>query len=125
MGSVGKQITNGTTGYDVINASGDRMTFYFQTVGDTTFYKNTIGEMGEPTPNNMTESEFIQRIKNNGGTVTKKTDEEIAKEYSDYRNDREATNKFLDAYAVRNSGADLVNEQYRNTRRAFRINRRR
>lgn len=127
MGSVGtsnQSAIKGVSGYDVTTASGNKMTYYLETVDGVTYYRDTINGVGEPTPNNMTEKEFIARIQENGGTVAKKSSSELLKEYEDYIKDREATSKFLDESYVRNKDADSGERAYRNYKRASRRNRR-
>lgn len=128
MGSIGADrgsSVKGINGYNVVTANGENRTFYFEKSGDTTYYRNSINGVGEPTPENMTEKEMIQRIQNNGGTVTKKTTKELQAEMDAYKKDREATNELLNNVYARNRGADQNNKAYRNTRKANRIARRR
>lgn len=124
MGSTGKTAQNnsGISGYNVTASNGQKLTFYFEKSSDgTTYYRNTINGVGEPTPDNMTEKQFIERIKNNGGTADKMSDADITKQLADYRKDREEFNAMMNRESVRNRGADLGERAYRNTRRASRI----
>lgn len=125
MGSLGSDRTGGMTGYNVTTANGQKMTYYFEKSDEGTMYKRSIGALYEPTPNNMTEKEFIQRVQANGGTVEKISNAELARQQEEYRQDRERTNEFLNNTYARNKGADSNNKAYRNTKKAQRINRRR
>lgn len=124
MGSIGKSAENnsGISGYNVTTSNGQKMIFYFEKSPDgTTYYRNTINGVGEPTPNNMTEKEFVERIKNNGGTADRMSDADITKQLADYKKDREEFNDMMNREYARNRGADLGEKAYRNTKKANRI----
>ena len=72
------------------------MQYFFQKQDGVTYYKNGIGEIGEPTPQNMTEQQMIDRMKSNGATVNKMSKSELTQIYDDYKADRKQTNDFLD-----------------------------
>lgn len=115
----------GLHGYTVVTKDGNETTFYFEKNDDgETFYKNRIGEMGEPTPEGMTEQEFMDRVRNNGNSVTQMSDENIANQLSEYAKDRAELEKFLQRVSVRSDVADQISRAYRTTRKASRINRR-
>lgn len=115
----------GVTGYSIKTADGNNMEFYFSKQDGQTYYRNTLSEVPEPTPNNMTESQMINRIKQNGATVKKYSDKELQDKEKKRLKDRKETSDFLDAYTARNSGADATNKAYRNSKRAGRIAKRR
>ena len=100
-GAGGNIDIKGINGYDVKTADGQKMTFFFEKSEGITYYKNGIGEIGEPTPNNMTEKEFISRVEQNGASVDKMTKSEVKRKYDEYKKDREETNRVLDEAYVR------------------------
>ena len=115
---------SGMTGYNVTTANGDTMEFFFRKDGGETFYTNSIGGTPEPTPNNWTEKQMIERIEDNGGSTEKYSKKELVEKEAKRLEDRAKTSKVLDAAYARNKVGDQVNKAYRNTRRASRIARR-
>ena len=119
-----KQNIQGVTGYNVTAANGDNMEFYFKKSGDNTFYANKIGDMYEPTPNNWTEKQMINRIKSNGGTADKYSNTQLLDKEINRIKDRAEMNTFLNNAYARNKEADQGNKAYRNTKKSRRIARR-
>lgn len=111
----------GVNGYNVVSSDGTKREFYFQTEGGKTYYSNSLGVVLEPTPNDWTEKEMIDAIKNNGGQVQKYSRSELVNKEAERLKDREETNRFLNNEYARNSGADIGAKAYRNTKRAQRI----
>ena len=85
---------NGTSGYNV-TVNGQNMQYFFEKQDGVTYYKNSIGAIGEPTPENMTERQMIDRMKNNGVTVNKMSKSELTQLYDSYKSDRAQMNEFL------------------------------
>lgn len=119
MGGRGASSVNAGTGgissaYSVRTADGQNLEFYFRRYNGETYYSNTINGEPQATPNGWTESQMIDRIVQNGGTVDKKTQSQLRDEYSQYQEDRRQTNEFLNqAYLtdrdfVRGSRANRV-----------------
>lgn len=102
------------SGYVIKTENGETLNMYFSKQGGKTYYSNTINGIPEPTPNNWTEKQMIDRITENGGTITKKTKADLRREYSNYQQGRKETNAILDrAYVsdstfVRGSRADRI-----------------
>lgn len=118
--------TKGVTGYDITAANGDKTEFYFHKSPDGgTLYGNSINHIDTNTPNGWTEKEMIQAVKNNGGSASKYSQNQIVDKEVARLNDRAATNDFLNKEYVRNKGADATHKAYRNSKSARRISRRR
>jgi len=94
-------------------------------VDGETYYSNSLGVVPEPTPNDWTEKEMIDAIKNNGSQVQKYSKSELVNKEAERLKDREETERFLNLEYARNKGADIGAKAYRNTRKAQRIARRR
>lgn len=119
-----KQNIQGVNGYSVKAANGENMEFYFRKSGDNTFYANRIGDRYEPTPNNWTEKQMINRIKSNGGTADKYSNTQLLDKEINRLKDRAEMNTFLNNAYARNKEADLGHKAYRNTKKSRRISRR-
>ena len=115
---------DGVNGYAVKTSNGENMEFYFKKTNEGTFYGNAINRIDEPTPNNMTERQMIDRIKSNGGKTSKYSKNELVDKEVTRIQDRRETNNMLNREYARNRGADQNAKAYRNTRRANRIARR-
>lgn len=123
--SQAKENIKGVSGYNVTAANGDNIEFYFSKDSNgNTLYGNAINDITNETPNNWSESQMINAIKNNGGSVSKYNQNQLLQIEVNRLNDRAATNTVLNNAYARNAGADIGHRAYRNTRRANRINRR-
>lgn len=90
-----------TSGLDVTK-DGQTTRYYFSSQNGTNYYQRGIGGMPQPTPMNMSASEFRRRVEA-GGAVTKTVSgTERAKESKAYKSDREATSRFLDRETASN-----------------------
>ena len=112
-----------TSAYTVKNGN-NTVEWYFSKSGDTNYYRNTINGQPEPTPNNWSPKEMIDRVKENGGTVEKKTTAQLKKEVKKYQKEKAEMNDFLNREYARNRDADSVHKAYRNYKRAQRLSRR-
>lgn len=90
------EAVKGMTGYKVQTASGDNMEVYFRKQGGETYYTSEFGAIPEKTPNNMTEREMVNRIKDNGGKVEKYTKAELVEKEEKRRKNRKESDKMLD-----------------------------
>ena len=118
--------TEGINGYTVTSANGDNTEFYFaKTTSGRTLYGNYINHIDNPTPNGWTEKQMIDRVKQNGGSASKYTKNQLVDKEVARLEDRKATDDFLNKEYVRNKGADLGHKAYRNSKAARRISRRR
>ena len=113
----------GMSGYHV-SGDGIDLDFYFQKVDGETYVSNNIGDIPEPTPNNWTEKEMIDALKQNGSQVEKYSKSQLINQESERIKYRQQTNDFLNNEYARNSGADIGAKIYRNTKKAQKIARR-
>ena len=120
-----KENIKGLSGYNIVTANGDNVEFYFRKSEGDTYYSNTINGDFEQTPNNWTEQEMIQAVKNNGGTVDKYSNKQLIDIEEKRLKDRAETDKLLNQQYARNKGADLTNKAYRNSKKARSISKRR
>ena len=111
---------NINSGYTVTSATGQTMEWYFSSANGQNYYRNSIGEIPEPTPNNWTDKQMIARVKENGGTAKEKTKTELKKEYAQYTSEKEATNRLLNQAYVSDRAFVKNSRQYRTGRRAAR-----
>lgn len=84
----------GVSGYNVTFNGEDRQ-YFFEKHDDVTYYKTSINDIGEPTPNNMTETQMVNRMKENGASVNSMSKSELTKLYKGYQDDRKKTNEIL------------------------------
>lgn len=90
-GGAGKIKTRGVS----VSLNGETTEYYFHSSEGTNYYQRLIDGKPQPTPNNMTMQEFINRAKSNGASVKKISDQEIKRTKQDYKKDREKTNEWL------------------------------
>lgn len=91
----------GNSGLDVTK-DGQTTRYYFSNRNGTNYYQRGIGGTPQPTPMNMSASEFRRRVEA-GGAVTKTVSgAERVKESKAYKSDREATSRFLDRETASN-----------------------
>ena len=120
-GSSGLSNNNKVVGYEVLmNDSTTR--YYFTKYNGQNFYQRGVDGTPEPTPNNMSPSEFKQRVTSNGANVKNITASEKSKEEIRRKAERKASDEILDrAYA---SDREFVRGS-RASRKTNRANRRR
>lgn len=93
---LGSSKNDGTsyTGLDVTR-DGETTRYYFTKYDGTNYYQRGISGMPEPTPLNMSMSEFRRRVESNGATTKSVSSGEQASDLKRYKADRDATNDFL------------------------------
>ena len=84
----------GNSGLDVTK-DGQTTRYYFSSQNGTNYYQRGIDGIPEPTPLNMSASEFKKRVTSNGATVKNISASERRKDQKAYKADRKATNEFL------------------------------
>lgn len=107
----------GLSGIDVTTRDGETTRYYFEQHNGTNFYRMGIGGIPEPTPLNMSESEFKRRAKSNGATIKKVSKAEIQRSKEARAADRKATNEFLNHHDATNR------EMSKGSRAAAKVNR--
>lgn len=110
-----------TTGMDVTH-NGETTRYYFSKHGETNFYQRGIDGNAEPTPLNMTATEFKQRVESNGATVKPVTAAAMKTERKNYEAYRKAADAFLDQQTASNRelsrGSKMAAKGNRATRRS-------
>lgn len=112
----------GNSGLDVTK-DGETTRYYFSNRNGTNYYQRGIGGTPQPTPMNMSASEFRRRVEAGGATVRNISASEKRKDATEYKADRKATDAFLNAAefnktAGRDSRSDRINNRAnRRTRR--------
>lgn len=71
-----------------ISFNGMTNTYYFYKNGNNNFYQRGFGGEIEPTPNNMSGKEFVERAKSNGADVQTIPAKQVSKQRKDYYNER-------------------------------------
>ncbi len=94
MGGRGSSSGGGGGGIDVTH-SGKTTRYYFSKRNGVNYYQKGIGGTPEPTPRNMSAKEFSDRVKANGATVKAVSQSARKIEEKAYKEDRKATNSFL------------------------------
>lgn len=122
-GRGGSSGIGGAGGLDVTK-DGYTTRYYFSSKNGTNYYQRGISGVPEPTPLNMSASEFRQRMTAGGASVRNVSTSERAKESKAYKSDRKITNRFLDRETASNrmlssgSRADAkINRANRRSRR--------
>lgn len=98
--------SNGLHGMDV-TVNGETTRYYFSSQDGVNYYQRGIGADPTPTPLNMSQKEFKERVENNGAITRKISTAERKKDMADYKEDRKQTNEFLnmsDAQLAGNRG---------------------
>ena len=102
MGGRGGSSKSGSSGSGGAKWSGVSITregkttdYYFTKKGNQNYYRRGVGGMPEPTPLNMSKTEFVKRSKASGSTVKAITKSEQTKKEAAYKEDRRETNDFL------------------------------
>lgn len=85
----------GVSGYKITPRSGESQEYFFAKRGAINYYKRGIGGYWDETPNNMSQQEFVKRVKSNGGKAEKISNSGIKNRESDYKREREKTEKGL------------------------------
>lgn len=88
--------SGGGSGFDVTR-NGETTRYYFSSKNGQHYYQVGIGGTPQPTPLNMSASEFKKRVTSNGATVKSISASERRKDEKAYKADRKATNDFLNA----------------------------
>lgn len=96
-GGSGGGLLGGMQGLDV-TVNGETTRYYFASKNGENYYQVGTGGRLNPTPQNMTAKEFMDRVKANGGAVKKVSAKEKAKDEVKYQADRKETDKFLDKH---------------------------
>ena len=91
------QNMKGINGYKVTTATGDEVEMFFTKNGDTNYYKNSLTDTFEETPNNWTEKQMIDRINENGGNAQKYSKQELEDKEQTRIEQRRQSDKLLDA----------------------------
>lgn len=115
-GRGGSSGIGGSGGFDVTK-DGQTTRYYFSSKNGMNYYQRGIGGTPEPTPLNMSASEFRRRVTSGGASVKNVSASERAKESKAYKADRKATNRQLDLY-------DTSNKEMRKGSRSASINNR-
>jgi hypothetical protein len=74
---------------------GEEKTYFFEQSKGKNYYHDTVGGIAEPTPQNMTPKEMMERMAANGAKVSIMSVNERKKIEAEYRKDRQQTNDFL------------------------------
>lgn len=96
MGGSSGISSGGGSGFDVTR-NGETTRYYFSSKNGQHYYQVGIGGTPQPTPLNMSASEFKKRVTSNGATVKSISASERRKDEKAYKADRKATNDFLNA----------------------------
>ena len=75
--------------------SAGKHTWFFETKGKNHFFSRGAGATPEPTPNNMSPRQMVQRLKKNAQNVKTISKSEKARALKDYKKDRKEVDKFL------------------------------
>lgn len=86
--------SNGLHGMDV-TVNGETTRYYFSSQNGVNYYQRGIGADPTPTPLNMSQKEFKERVENNGAATRKISTAERKKDLANYKEDRKQTNEFL------------------------------
>lgn len=113
----------GSGGFDVTK-DGQTTRYYFSSKNGTNYYQRGIGGTPEPTPLNMSASEFRKRVQAGGASVKNVSASERAKESRAYKSDRKITNRFLDRETASNRTLSSGSRADAKVNRANRRNRR-
>ena len=105
-----------------VTMNGETTRYYFTSKSGQNFYQKGVGGTPEPTPMNMTASEFRKRVESNGAQVQSISASERAKEEIKRKTDRKVTNDFLDRETASNR---TLSSGSRADSRVNRMNRRR
>ncbi len=93
--------SGGSSGFDVTR-NGETTRYYFSNKNGRHYYQIGIGGAPQPTPLNMSASEFKKRVTSNGATVKILSASERRKDQKAYKADRKATSAFLDRETASN-----------------------
>lgn len=107
--------SGGSSGFDV-TSNGKTTRYYFTSRNGQHYYQVGIGGTPQPTPLNMSASEFKKRVTSNGATVKNLSASERRKDQKAYKTDRKATNDFLNTAefnrtAAKGSRSDRTNNR--------------
>lgn len=107
--------SGGSSGFDVTR-NGETTRYYFSSKNGQHYYQIGIGGAPQPTPMNMSASEFRKRAVSNGATVKSISGFERRKDQKAYKADRKATNDFLNTAefnrtAAKGSRSDRTNNR--------------
>lgn len=122
-GRGGSSGIRGSGGFDVTK-DGQTTRYYFSSKNGTNYYQRGIGGTPEPTPLNMSASEFRKRVQAGGASVKNVSASERAKESRAYKSDRKITNRFLDRETTSNRTLSSGSRADAKVNRANRRNRR-
>ena len=78
-----------------VKMRGESTDYFFTTVNGVNYYQRGISGMPEPTPQNMTMTEFKKRASSNGAEIQSISKSKISEMEKKYKKDREETNEFL------------------------------
>lgn len=107
--------SGGSSGFDV-TGNGETTRYYFSSKNGKHYYQVGIGGTPQPTPLNMSASEFKKRVTSNGATVRNISGSERKRDQKAYKADRKATNDFLNTAefnrtAAKGSRSDRANNR--------------
>lgn len=78
-----------------VTINGETTRYYFTRKNGVNYYQRGIDGMPQPTPLNMPQREFLQRVESNGATTRNISASEWRKDLENYKKDRKETNDFL------------------------------
>lgn len=78
-----------------VTINGETTRYYFTRKNGVNYYQRGIDGMPQPTPLNMPQKEFRQRVESNGATTRNISASELRKDLENYKKDRKETNDFL------------------------------
>lgn len=78
-----------------VTINGETTRYYFTRKNGVNYYQRGIDGMPQPTPLNMPQREFRQRVESNGATTRNISASELRKDLENYKKDRKETNDFL------------------------------
>ncbi len=113
--------SGGSSGFD-ITRNGETTRYYFSSKNGQHYYQVGIDGTPQPTPMNMSASEFRKRATSNGATVKNVSGSERKRDQKTYKADRKATNTFLDKETASNR---TLSSGSRADAKVNRVNRRR
>lgn len=87
-----------------VTRDGESTDYYFTTRNGTHYYQRGISGKPNPTPQNMSMSEFRSRVESNGANVKVISESKRRKAEEDYKKQRKETEKELDRLWNRGAG---------------------
>ena len=101
MGGSGGGNVRGIT----VNLNNERTDYYFTTRNGINYYQRGINGQPNPTPQNITMSEFKKRVQQSGADVKEISESKRKQAEKEYKKARDEAEKELDRLWVRGAGA--------------------